>query len=135
MIRTPLLNVPPSPLHRFPSNRMSRKRRWRRSSTTRSSSKVRSIARCLRVITRRIQTRLILRRPHARDAIRSTCWKRSNSILLAVERLRCELAVGVVVVGWGSVGGGLLLLAVVVIGVAVIVVGEQALLLGGLGTL
>jgi hypothetical protein len=57
--------------------------------------------------------------------------------LLAVERLRGVLAVGIVVVGWSSVGGGLLLLlAVVIFGVGVVVGGEQTfLLLGGLGTL
>jgi hypothetical protein len=113
---------------------MSRKRRWRRSGASRGTSVVRGIARRLRMIARRIQTRLVLRRPHARDAIRA---RRRDRVLLAVERLRGVLAVGIVVVGWSSVGGGLLLLlAVVVFGIGVVVGGEQTfLLLGGLRAL
>lgn len=84
----PRSNIPPSPLHRLPTNSLTH--RWRRHSP---SSKISVIPLRLRVITRRVQTRLILRRPHARDAI--GCLR---SCLLAVKRLWCELPVRVVVV-------------------------------------
>ena len=128
---TPLLNISPSPLHRLPPNRVSRK--WRRRRRGSPRSKLRSVitTRRLRVITRRIQTRLILCRPHARDAVRPWC---RSCVLLAVKRLWGVLAVGIVVVSWRSVGSGLLL-AVVVIGIGIVVRRKESLLLSRLGTL